>query len=456
MRINLYTPLSLYEIARVLKCQPPEIDISVSGISLNSNELQKGDLFVAINGKKADGHEFALQASEKGAAAILCEKECPSNAHLLKVANVVHSLGILASHHCSKHRHKTIAITGSVGKSSTCAFLGSILEKAYKVHRTENNYNNEIGVPLTMLSIKEETEILILEMGMNHRGEIKNLSTIAKPDIAMITNIGSAHIGLLGSKEEVLNAKCEIVFGMKRSGILLVPYEEKSLKKIHPNVKTFSLKNKDADYFFHFISNRRAVIDVCGEGEIAFETDAQEIVNNEVAIRAVALAHNCLIPLQEIEKALPMCHLPQSRQTIIEKNGKKIIDDSYNASPESMEAAFIKLNAMHTKGKKLALLGDMLELGDFSNEMHTQIGELYASFHFSKLFAIGKYGAKLIEGAKKGGMSEEQVLYLDTNNKEEVVAFLKEVFKDGDTLLVKASHALGLNEVVKMLTKEEQ
>ena len=241
--------------AHVLKCQPPEIDISVSGISLNSNELQEGDLFVAINGKKADGHEFALQASKKGAVAILCEKECPSNAHLLKVSNVVHSLGILASHHCSKHRHKTIAITGSVGKSSTCAFLGSILERAYKVHRTENNYNNEIGVPLTMLSIKEETEILILEMGMNHRGEIKNLSTIAKPDIAMITNIGSAHIGLLGSKEEVLNAKCEIVFGMKRSGILLVPYEENTLKKIHPNVKTFSLKNKDADYFFHFKSN---------------------------------------------------------------------------------------------------------------------------------------------------------------------------------------------------------
>lgn len=454
MRINLYAPLSLYEIARVLKCQPPEIDVPISGISLNSNDLQKGDLFVAIKGKKADGHEFALQASENGAAAILCEKKCPSNARLLKVTNVVNSLGILASHYCSKHRHKTVAITGSVGKSSTCAFLGSILEKVYKIHRTENNYNNEIGVPMTMLSIKEDTEILILEMGMNHKGEIKNLSNFAKPDIAMITNIGSAHIGLLGSKEEISKAKGEIISGMKRSGVLLVPYEETFLKRIHPNVKTFSSKNEKADYFFHLKNNQTAIIDVCGEGEVEFQTEAEEIAKNEVALRAVALAHNCFVSLKEIENILPICHLPQGRQTLIEKNGKTIIDDSYNASPESMEAAFIKLSAMHVKGKKLALLGDMLELGDFSNEKHIQIGELFASFHFSKLFAMGKYGAKLIEGAKKGGMNDEQVLYLDTDDKEEVVAFLKKVFKDGDILLVKASHALGFNEVVKMLAKE--
>ena len=454
MRIDLYTPLSLYEIAHALKCEFPGNHVQISGISLTSNDIKYGDLFVAIQGKKNDGHNFALQASEKGAVAILCEKECPSTAPILKVPNVLYSLGILADHFCSKHRHKTVAITGSVGKSSTCAFLGSILENVYKVHRTENNYNNEIGVPMTMLSIKKDTEILILEMGMNHRGEIQKLSDFAKPDIAMITYVGSAHIGLLGSKEEVLKAKSEIVSGMKNCGVLLVPHEENLLKRIHPNVKTFSSKNSKADYFFHLKNNQTALIDVCSEGSIEFQTEASEMVRNEVAIRAVALAHNCLVPLKKIENILPMCHLPHGRQTIIEKNGKTIIDDSYNASPESMEAAFIKLNALHTKGKKLALLGDMLELGNFSNEMHTQIGELFASFHFSNLFTIGKYGAKFIEGAKKGGMTEEQMLYLDTQDKKEIVGFLKEVFKEGDILLVKASHALGLNEVVKMLEKE--
>ena len=454
MRVDLYSPLSLYEIANALRCDPPLQNIQISGISLNSNTIREGDLFVAIQGKKTDGHAFALQASAKGATAVLCEKDCPSYSYLMKVPNTVNALGVLANYFCKKQRHKTIAITGSVGKSSTCAFLGTILETEYMVHRTEGNYNNEIGVPMTMLSIKKDTDFLLLEMGMNHIGEIKKLSSYANPDIAMITNIGTAHIGLLGSKEQLIKAKSEIVNGMTNTATLIVPQEEDMLMKIHPQTKTFSSASKKADYFLYFKTPDTALINICGEDEIEFKTSPEETVLNETALRTVAIAHCCSIPTNKIESFLPMCHLPQGRQTILENHGKIIIDDSYNASPESMAAAFRKLSGLQVKGKKMALLGDMLELGSYSKEMHTQIGELFASFNFDYLFALGEFGYQIIEGAKRGGMSEEQILYLDTTNEKEIFAFVKNIFRDGDALLVKASHKIGLNKVVKMLAQE--
>lgn len=455
MRVDLYSPFSLHEIAKALHCSLPQTeDREIYGVSLSSKSVCQGDLYIALKGQKADGHSFSSEASKHGAVAVLCERDCPCESVNLKVESTLHALGRLASYVCGKHKHKTVAVTGSVGKSSTCAYAACLLGEAFSVHSTKGNYNNEIGVPMTMLSIKEETEILLLEMGMNHAGEIKRLSEYAKPDIAMITNIGTAHIGMLGSKEKIALAKGEITAGLDPTGTLWVPHEEQGLRHLHPHTRTFSLKNSAADVFLSFPKEDQCMAHFSDGGFFSFQAAYRDTVKNETALRAIALAHSFSVSYELIEKGLRSCSLPQGRQSILSAKGRTLIDDSYNASFESMVAAFEKLNSLPCKGKKVALLGDMLEMGEFSQKWHQRVGEAFASYGFDGLFTVGKYGNEILLGARKMGMSTEKMLYMDSQDLSEIAAFLDAILNDGDVLLVKGSHALQLDKVIKLLLKE--
>lgn len=429
-------------------------DVEFLGANNDTRVLQPGQLFIVLQGAR-DGHDFIPAAMEKGAAAVLCSRKV-GDYPAIYVDDPRTALGDIAREELRRIGAKVVGVTGSVGKSTTKEMIAAVLESTYRVSKTPANHNNDIGMPMAILDMPLDTEVAVLEMGMNHFREIAYLSGIAHPDVAVIINIGTTHIEFLGSQEGIRKAKLEIVEGMDPRGMLLLNGDDTLLRYLD------QAPQQRITYFGQSDICAVRGYDVKQDGEILrFRVEAgklslpvemllegEHFVND--ALAAVAVALKLAVPSGRIGESLARFRNISGRQEIFQAGGYTIIKDCYNAGPESMAAALGVLG--NRPGRHIAVLGDMLELGDCAHAEHYKVGRIAAE-KADLVFAYGPYARRVIDGTITGGMPESQGrAYLD---QEELVAALKRAAKPGDVILFKASHGMHMEQVLEAFLKEE-
>ena len=452
-------PIKLEDIAHAVdgRLNNPNIaHKTVCGVHFDTREDISGKLFVALKGVR-DGHDFIENAINGGAVCALSEVETDFDAII--VSDAMKALGQLASYYLSLFDVKVIGLTGSSGKTSCKDMIASVLSEKYSVIKTQGNYNNEIGMPLTIFNITDETEIAVLEMGMNNRWEIHRLSKIANPYVAVITNIGMAHIENLGSQEEIFNAKSEILDFLVEDGKVILYGDDEFLKR-HKNRAdaVFYGRGEQNDYIATNEKNNKltgssySVVLKNGEKiDLIVPVAGRHMVTNSLAAAAVGecFGLNSKEIASGLEKFKPTGH----RMDIFEtKCGITIIADCYNANPDSMRAA-LNVLAM-ADGDKIAILGDMFELGDISQHEHYKIGCLAAKIGLETLVCIGKDAKHIYEGAYSKHSEDEsksQIMYFDT--KACFFEHMPQIIKKGDCVLVKASAGMKFDEIVRELSE---
>lgn len=431
----------------------------IRNISLDSREIEEGTLFVAIKGERFDGHDYIGKAFEDGAAAIICERiPYKVKGNVILVDNSLAAFGAIAKAHKSTIKPLTVGITGSVGKTTTKQFISSVLEAKYRTHKTDGNFNNEIGMPITILRMPCDTEALVLEMGMSLAGEISRLSRIAEPDIAVVTNVGYPHIENFGSREGIRDANMEIAEGLGKKGTLVLNGDEPLLSGVEGAVYV-AMNNESADY--------RPINIVEGDGYCTFDIKTPDSLAKDFRINVLGIhnVYNATLAYAvgklagvcdtRIRKGLLNFKNAPMRQNIYENKGYTIIEDCYNASPESMSAALSVLCSKAKDGRKIAVLGDMLELGDQADILHYGVGKKAAEMGIDHLFAFGPHAGKLAEGAVSGGMDAECVtVFCDNEDAEGFARIVSGKLMAGDTVLFKASRGMALERITKILSEE--
>ena len=427
--------------------------VVVSSVVTDSRAIEKGCLFVALHGERFDGHDFVRQAAEQGAAAVLVDREVETTLPTVRVEDTRKALGAMAAGCRQTLELTVVGVTGSVGKTTTKEMLASLLETKYRTAKTEGNHNNDIGLPLTILSMPQDTEIAALEMGMNHFGEMAYLASVARPDIAVITNIGTMHIEYLGSREGILNAKMEIMQGMQKHGIAVFNGDEPllwNLRDTEPHKKYYyGVENPACDVLAENVEQmdggmRFAVKGLGHRFEVFIPADGLHIVYDALAAITVALLRQ--VPPEKIQQALEHFRNTGMRQSVYEANGMTIIEDCYNAGPESMVASLQVLGGYGAKGRRIAVLGDMLELGARSSAEHYRVGR-FAVQNADFVFACGYYSDRVIGGAITGGMEQQNCAYFDSQ--EDLLKRLVMTAKSGDVLLFKGSRAMKMEKVLQ-------
>ena len=437
-------------------------ELLCENFSKDTRTIQKGDVYIGIKGAKFDGNLFWKEALDKGASCVIIqdidissqEKEKYSNKTIIKVENTLEALYKIAQYKRSLYNIPVIAITGSVGKTSTKDLISSVVQTQYKTLKTEGNNNNNIGLPFTILKLKDH-EAMVIEMGMNHFGEISLLTNIAQPTISVITNIGTSHIGNLGSRENILKAKLEILEGMKEPKIIMNNdndllhkwYEE---NKNHLEIHTYGIENNSEFLAKDIMSQEDSSIfkvNINKENvEIKVPVGGKHFVYN--ALCAVVVGKLLGIDTKKIQKGISELELTKKRMEIRQlENGAILINDSYNASFESMKSS-IEYLGNHTGKRKIAALGDMFELGEYSEELHKKVGREVAKNNIDLLLCVGNDARYIIEGAKE--MNKNINTQLLENN-EKLLEKLRIELKKGDVLLVKASNATKFYEICQKL-----
>ena len=426
-------------------------NVCFSGANFDTRNLRQGELFVAIVGAR-DGHDYVKNALDAGAAAVLASRPLDETIPAIYVGNTVAALQAIARNYRNTLPIKAIGITGSVGKTTTKEMIAAVLQTTYATQKTAKNFNNDIGVPISVLSISPAHEAAVLEMGMNHFGEISLLTSIAQPDIAVITNVGRMHIENLGSEEGILQAKLEILEGLKPDGTAIfcgdIPRLYDAAKKHH--ALTFGRKEE----------NDIRAVDVCAEEKrIRFTALAfgQKIPihlpvagehNVLNALAAVAVGLKCGVSAENIAAGLADFKNTGMRQNSYDLGDYHIIADCYNAGPESMRAALKVLSA--AKGRKIAIFGGMLELGDFAPKEHYEVGREAAKV-VDALFAYGKNSEQYVFGAKADGLVQAECF----ETHEALTDALKKTLQPGDTLLVKGSRGMKMERVLQLLDTDD-
>ena len=436
------------------RIDPKYKDVTFLGACNDTRKLQDGQLFVALKGAR-DGHEFVPAALEKGAAAVLCT-HCDGDYPAIVVEDTRLALGQIARGERVRIGMKVVGITGSVGKSTTKEMVASVLQTAYRVGKTPVNHNNDIGMPMAVLSMDGATEVAVLEMGMNHFREIAYLTSIAKPDIAVIINIGNMHIEHLGSMEGILQAKLEILEGMSEDGRIILNGDDALLWNHH------RVKDVQADYFG--VRNPECTVralDVRQEGgwlrftaktnavefPVALELEGAHYVHDALAAIAVGLCMG--VAPEKIAEGLLHFRTMAGRQEIFEKNGYTIIKDCYNAGPESMAAALTVLG--NKPGRRVAVLGDMLELGVCTQAEHYKVGRIAAE-KADVLLSYGPNSMRMLYGALTGGMAQSKVNAFQ--DRAQLVKALKKTAKPGDVILFKGSRGMRMEMVLEQFLQE--
>lgn len=438
-------------------------NITLEGVTTDSRTISKGCLFIPLAGERFDGHEFAKECLQAGASAVLWEKSkgTPPGPGIL-VDNTLEALQQLAKSYLAHTKAKVIGITGSNGKTTTKDLVYSLLSTTYKVHKTQGNFNNHIGLPLTILAMPEDTDIIVLEMGMSGRHEIELLSRLAHPETAIVTNIGESHLLQLGSRLEIARAKLEILSGMKDGGLLVYPGDEPLLTEVLSEpatvkpaglvTSTFGLGGNNDDYpsgimyadgktFFtsHVSGNTTLELPLLGE---------HNVIN---CLAALTVARHYGVSIANIAEGLRRTELTGMRIEVIHaSNGVTILNDAYNASPTSMKAAISVLGSMKGGRKKFAVLGDMLELGDAEADYHREVGAFLSSNQADYLFTYGSLGKCIAEGARSELDADHIFAYDD---KSELIRQLESMLYPKDIVLVKGSRGMKLEEVVEAIKK---
>ena len=446
MRIKLGISYSIDQIAQAVKgrlyCSGDQM---ITHISTDSREVLPGDLFFALNGVKQSGEDFALEAKEKGAIVVSQTKE---NAHVF-VNNTSDALLSFASFYCKSLPYilYKIGITGSVGKTTTKEFAKIILSQKYKVHATSGNFNNEIGMPLSLLSAPRETQVLIMEMGMNHTGEISRLSNCLRPNIGIITNIGRAHIGNLGSREAIAAAKLEILDGMD-GGMLFIPYGESLLSSASYGISV-SFNNTGADICL--IDQENDSVSVLLNKRLF----CKSVFRLREPQHKICLAFSAGLGLylglspSELSRGISLISRNNTRQNIVLKGGRCFITDFYNASPESVEACIEAAKYISDNRPKNLLLGDMLELGERSAEIHQEVAKKISSKLFKNLYVFGNFSENTEKGAIESGFPCEHIFINKDLTRPDVTAKqIKEFSAANELIIMKASRGVRLERVL--------
>ena len=430
--------------------------------SKDTRKIEKGDIYIGIKGETFDGSKFWRQALEKGAQVVIVEnvdftnqeKEEFKDRTIVKVEDTLESLYKIAQYKRSLYNIPVIVITGSVGKTSTKDIVASVVEQKYKTLKTIGNNNNNIGLPFTILRMKDE-EAMVLEMGMNHLGEISLLTSIAKPTICIITNIGTSHIGNLGSRENILKAKLEILEGCENPTIIINNDNDllhKWYQKNEPRtaIKTYGIKEKsdlNAENIVLEESSSQFTCDLSNERlKITVPVGGEHFILNSLC--AVTVGKVLEIENEKIIKGIESFELTKKRMDITNLgNGTKIINDAYNASYESMSASLKSLSEFKDN-RKIAVLGDMFELGDFSKELHEKVGEEVSKNNIDILICSGENAKYIYEKAKEK-MDIQNVYY--TNYKDEIISILEKINRPGDVILLKASNGMKFYDLAERM-----
>lgn len=435
--------------------EPKYKDITFLGAGNDSRKIKAGELFVALRGER-DGHDFIPTALENGAAAVLCT-HCDGDFPAIVVPDTRLALGDIAREERRRIGMKVVGVTGSVGKSTTKEMIASVLSCKYRVGKTPVNHNNDIGMPMAILAMPEDTQVAILEMGMNHFREIAYLTSIARPDVAVITNIGTMHIEHLGSMEGILQAKLEILEGMKPDGRLVLNGDDQLLWNLHTlypqRAVYFGIQNPDCGIQGSAVAEEDGSLQFrVRQGEEDFPVtlmiEGRHFVMD--ALAAVAVGFEFGVEVSQIQQSLLGFRNLDGRQEIFEAKGFTIIKDCYNAGPASMAAA---LNVLGNKpGRHIAVLGDMLELGQSAQAEHYRVGRIAAE-KADVVLAYGHNAPRVVSGALTGGMPSANALAFE--KQEELTAVLKRTVKPGDVILFKGSHGMHMELILERLLKDE-
>ncbi|MBR3133687.1 MAG: UDP-N-acetylmuramoyl-tripeptide--D-alanyl-D-alanine ligase [Clostridia bacterium] len=428
----------------------------IENIKLDSRQVQNGDTYLALKGDNIDGSIYYKEAIKNGARVCIvnkidiseAEKELYKNNTIIQVDDTKDAIVEMAKIKRAKYDIPVIGITGSVGKTSTKDTIATVVGKKYKVYKTQGNYNNRMGVPLTILALKDHTA-LVIEMGMNHLGEISELTQIAKPTMCVISNVGTSHIGNLGSRENILKAKLEILDGMKQDGKIIINNDNDLLNKWNKedekyNKITFGIK-ETSDYMATDIKIKENT-SLFKYDDIDFETNkaGEPFIYN--ALSAIAVGTELEIPIDKIKEAIKNIEFTKDRMDIEKINNTTFIKDYYNASYESIKPSLEYLSNIKD-GLKIAVLGDVKELGDFSKELHEKIGEEVAKNKIDILITVGEEAKYIAQKAEENGQKN---IYRCNSNKE-AAEYLKEYQKS--TILLKASHSMNFGEILELYKK---
>ena len=442
--------------ARILTKEQGNIEERcVTKVITDSRQAAEGALFVPLKGEKTDGHLFIDQCFEKGALACFSEEErLPADKGvILLVENCGQALLDAASFYRGKFEIPFVGITGSVGKTTTKDMVASVLSQKYNTLWTQGNYNNDIGVPLTLFGLEEEHEAAVIEMGMNHFGEIRRLAAAAKPDIGLISNVGVAHIEYLGSREGILQAKCEMFEHMDENGTAILNADNDMLAtmegKLAQKIVWFGVENQ-RDFYADGIEAVGLEQTKCtihtpkGSVEVKIPLPGNHMVLN--ALSAAAAGMELGLSLEEIKAGIDNFVPTMNRMAVMKtEGGLTLLNDVYNANPVSTKASLDILS--NAEGRKVAFLGFMGELGEYAPQMHKEVGAYAAEKKIDLLFCVGNFSEEMAAGAKEGGM--EQVYRYQTQ--EEFWENGIQLLRKGDTILLKASRSMGFEKTVEKL-----
>ncbi|MCK5811453.1 MAG: UDP-N-acetylmuramoyl-tripeptide--D-alanyl-D-alanine ligase [Clostridiales bacterium] len=426
----------------------------LKGVSTDSRDIKVGQLFIALKGENFDGHNYIDKAIKKGASLILSEKN-HLNPKVIKVDDTIKALGLLAKYYRLKFSIPVIALTGSVGKTTTKNMINSVLSTLKNVHTTKGNKNNHIGLPMSLFNLTSEHDVSILEMGMNHLGEIDYLSSIAKPTISILTNIGVSHIGNLGSKENIFIAKKEMLNHLLPKSLLLINGDDEFLMSLQANspyrVITYGFSSHNTVKASHYktLEDNKGSQFMIGHELYTLNTLGKHNVYN--ALPAITLGNEFGLSTKMINQGLKTFSNEKMRMNISKIQGMTIINDAYNANTQSMKAAIDVLDIQ--KGRKVAILGDMLEMGDFSKDNHFDVGKHVANSLMDVLIGVGNDASFYIDGAKSAKNSNlelyyfEDLSYLEKN--------INDIIKQGDSILLKGSRGSKMETVIEFINKKE-
>ena len=433
----------------------------VRQLNTDSRTIRSGDLFVALRGEKFDGHLFVEEAARRGALGAIVEEKwhgrTGADFSLLRVPDTLLAYQEIAAQYRRSLGIRVIAITGSNGKTSTKDFTASVLARRFRVAKTEGNFNNHVGLPRTMLQASDRDEIGVWEIGMNHPGEIAPLAQLAKPEVAIITNIGIAHIEFMGSREAIAQEKGDLAASLGAEGTLILHSADEFAERI--------ARRTEGRVIFAGIDQgevqARDIAQTAGGAEFellegghrchaVLPVPGLHMVQN--ALLAVAAGRLFGVSLEECAAGLMAAPLTKARLQIKTIHGVQFIDDSYNANPDSTKAALRTLAELETGGKRLAVLGQMLELGDQSRRGHLEVGELAASLGIDRLIAIGRDSAEIAAGAESAGLTKSSVV----SGPEEAADLLCASARPGDLVLIKGSRSARTERVLEEFARRHR